>query len=98
MMKQGDYGTKLIFTIYDEDDEVLDLTAATDVNLVMLFNKRRSVHPCVVEDAENGTVSYIIQETDLDGSGSLIMEIEVAYGESQQFTSSTIKEKVAKKI
>lgn len=97
-MKMGDYGTKLSFTICDEDQEPLILAGATSIKLIMAMDDNAVEQECQVEDEEKGIVSYVVQDGDIPDSGTLYMEIEVQYGDASQFTSTTIKEIVESRV
>lgn len=97
-MKQFDIGTALIFTIKDESDNIVDLSQISDATAIFKTKTRRFERECTVLNAAAGTVQYIIQDGDLDESGSLTIDIKISYPDGNQFTTKSIKEKVLHSI
>lgn len=91
-MRQGDIGTELIFTVVDENGNPVNLESAASVNLIMSLRGNRVIRPCEIIDAVNGRVKYIVQENDLEESGTLNMEIRVEFVDGDMFTSNRITE------
>ncbi len=106
-MKQGDFGTKIYIQVYDDvedengvvTEEVLDLTEATSVNAVMsLAGVRIEKEDITVEDSENGITSFILEDGDLAGYGTLKIEVAVDFGEGMHWTTTRVKHRVRKRL
>ena len=99
-MKEGDYGTKLVFTILDENNSPLDLTEATEVRIKAKMNDEIIIDKeCAIEGLHTeGIVSYTTQPGDISSHGRILMEIEITFGSLKKFTTSTIKEIIVDKI
>jgi hypothetical protein len=82
-VKQGDVGKTLFATLY-RDDDVLDLTNATSVDLHIAdkYNNLIVDETVTIVDASAGSVSYQWQAADLARVGDFLYEFEVTWNDS----------------
>lgn len=106
-IKQGDFGTKIYIQVYDDvedengviTEEVLDLTEVTDIVTVMsLAGVRIEKDDVTIEDVENGIISITLLEGDIEGYGTLKIEVAVDFGEGMHWTTTRVKHRVRKRL
>ena len=96
-MKIGTYGQKLKFTLVDEKGEPLPLEGGT----ITLYFKVGGVvkeFDCIIEDANEGVVSYVVKEGDLDKTGKASMEVEAAFSGQLFVTENKIQEVIKERV
>lgn len=93
---KGDVGNELIFTIKNEaTNEVVNLTNATSVKLIMKYQRIKVEKNCVIlEPKTDGKVMYTIEENDLPVSYTYRFQIVVTFSDGDVFHSNIISEKV----
>jgi hypothetical protein len=99
-MKVGTYGQKLIFNVVKEDGSPLVLTDALTVKAYLLIEGRTRAKEfaCEVENATAGTVSYVVENGDLDKAGIATIEIEVQFIDGLFVSEDVITERIHKRV
>lgn len=93
-MQQYDVGSVIEFRLKTEDDTCFDLTGA---QVKLLWQKPNSpnveVKDMTIDNASQGVCSYVIQDGDLDASGTHKLQV-VVITQNYQLYSNVIQIKV----
>lgn len=83
-----DYGTRFIFTIYDEDTAIYDISAADSFALIFVDpnNIKKTKIPSLYTDGTDGKIQYIIASGDLDTIGTWRYQV-IVYEDSARYYS-----------
>jgi hypothetical protein len=93
---QGDSGTILQATIFD-DDGIVNITGA-QVVFTIKSATRRNVKQGTVLSGEQGLCQVVLISEDLDTSGNYVFQAEVDFANGNKFSSSLGKFKVDPKL
>lgn len=99
-MFQNDVGTILEFTCLDQDDNILDLTAAEHV---YLYIKRGTAilkrEMTIDDDPASGKVTYTLTDEDLtEGDLNYVFQIAVDFEDGSHYNGSIVEEHIAKPL
>lgn len=83
---QGDSGTIIQVTVSDNNG-VVDLRAASDIEVTIKTPKRRIVKQGVVVDGILGLVEFILNQTDTEDIGVCVFQIRVNFTDGSSFGS-----------
>ena len=94
---RGDKNFILDFTIYDADDEIVDLTGVSEINLKFKSYEDgtvTSIPGSAVGDPQNGEAQFPVGEQFVGVLGEYKAEIEITYISGKVITAPNISIKV----
>ena len=99
---RGSYGYDINMTVYDADNNVVDLTGVTSVilNIADIENKRNLLSgACTEVDYTTGQVKYTVQSDDISMKANVyVASLRLAYASKEVETKEfyvTIKDKLS---
>lgn len=93
----GDYGTRLTFTVVDRDGDVVDISTATTITVLMMKPDRTiaSKTGLLLNTGTDGKLYYDLVDGDLDVEGDWNFKAEVTSSSpSFHYESSSCEERV----
>lgn len=97
-MYKGDVGNTITFEVKDDADQVVPLTNATKVMLVMLLGGKRIERQTTVTNAASGIIEYTTVTGDLESHGEIKMQAIVYFSDGDIFHSQIVTDTVGETL